>query len=77
MTREQCRAARGLLGWTLEDLAERSSVSAASITKFETGARETRAGTIKLIRLAFEEAGVEFFENGRGPGLRLVKPEGA
>ncbi len=73
VTREQCRAARGLLGWTIEELSSRSSVSATAINKFEIGAHKTRAGTIKLIRIAFEEAGVEFFENGRGPGLRLVK----
>lgn len=74
MTKEQCRAARALLGWTLDQLAERSEISKNSISRFESGVHVPRASTIKLLRLALEEAGIEFLSNGDGPGLRLRTP---
>lgn len=73
MTREQCRAARGLLNWTTSELAERAHVGRNAISGFETGRNAPRRATLKLIQDAFEAAGVEFIENGRGPGVRLVK----
>ena len=71
---EQCRAARGLLGWSQADLSRASKTATKTIADFERGAREPYARTLDDIRGAFERAGVEFIpENGGGPGLRLRK----
>jgi transcriptional regulator with XRE-family HTH domain len=74
VTPEQCRAARGLLNWTQADLSARVSISAVSIRAFEKGG-EMRESNMKLLRLTFEAAGVQFIpENGGGAGVRLAKP---
>lgn len=74
ITKEQSRAARGLLGWTQMDLSAASDVSQKSIADFETGARNLRPRTVADIRRALEDGGVDFIdENGGGPGVRLRK----
>jgi transcriptional regulator with XRE-family HTH domain len=75
MTSAQSRAARGLLNWTVRDLAERSGVHRNTVTRIETDA--TGAGhAIERIRHALEAAGVEFIpENGGGAGVRLRKAD--
>ena len=75
MTSAQLRAARGLLNWTVRDLAERSGVHRNTVTRIETDA--TGAGhAIETIRHALEAAGVEFIpENGGGAGVRLRKAD--
>lgn len=71
----QCRAARGLLDWSQQQLADRSKVGIVTIRQLEAGAHEPRRSTLQVVRLAFEAAGVEFIEeNGGGPGVRLRKP---
>ena len=72
----QVKAARALLGWTQNDLADRSGVSRPSIKRLEAGDGELggRAATGDAIRLALESAGVEFIaENGGGAGVRLKR----
>lgn len=73
VTSAQLRAARGLLNWTVRDLAEKSGVHRNTVTRIETDA--TGAGhAIEAIRRALESAGVEFIaENGGGAGVRLRK----
>lgn len=63
ITIEQCRAARGLLGWTQQDLANAAQMSKTAINNFERGNSDVRQDTLMTIRRAFEEAGVEFTEN--------------
>lgn len=68
----QCRAARGLIGWSQAQLSEASKVSTASIANFESGKRTPIANNITAIRTALEFAGVIFIpSNGNGPGVRL------
>lgn len=70
----QCRAARGLLGWTQEQLATASEVAVVSIGQFEKEKAEPRRATLAAIRAALEAAGVIFVaSNGEGPGVRLRK----
>lgn len=73
VTSAQVRAARGLLNWTVRDLAERSGVHRNTITRVET--ETTGPGhSHAAIRAALEAAGVIFIdENGAGPGVRLKK----
>ena len=74
VTAGQVRAARGLIGWSQEDLASRSKIGRATIADFESGKREPYQTTLLTIRAALESAGVIFVEeNGEGPGVRLRK----
>lgn len=74
ITIAQCRAARALLDWSREDLAEASKVSLRTIVDFERGAREPRDLTLEAIERALSGAGVQFIpENGGGAGVRLAK----
>ncbi len=72
----QIRAARALLRWSAEDLADRSSVSMRTIRRAELTDGETAmtAANQNAIRHVLESVGVEFIdENGGGAGVRLKK----
>jgi len=70
----QCRAARGLLGWTQQQLADHAGVGTVAINQLENGTSQPRRATLDVIRRAFEISGVEFIdENGGGVGVRLRK----
>ena len=74
VTPEQCRAARGLLSWSQQDLAKNARVGVVTVHQLEAGLSQPRRSTIEVIRRALEAAGVEFIdENGGGPGVRLKK----
>jgi transcriptional regulator with XRE-family HTH domain len=75
ITAHQSRGARAMLGWSREQLAERSRVSAATLADFEAEKRTPYNRTLADIRSALEAAGVEFIsEDGDGgPGVRLRK----
>ncbi len=71
---EQARAARGLLDWSRDRLAEKTGVAKRTLARFEASEGETRPSTLATIRAALEAAGVIFIEqNGEGPGVRLKK----
>jgi hypothetical protein len=77
ITPVQCRAARALLNWPRDALAEASSVALRTIVDFERGVRDTRRASKDALRRALEEAGIEFIpENGGGVGVRLAKKGG-
>ena len=74
ITAEQCRAARGLIGWTAKQLAETAKVGVMTVSRFEAGQGETYPATRTVIQNALEQAGVEFIpENGGGAGVRMKK----
>jgi transcriptional regulator with XRE-family HTH domain len=76
VTSQQCRAARGLLDWSQQDLAKQAGVGIVTVRQIEAGSTESRRATLVVVRQAFEAAGVEFIdENGGGPGVRLRKRE--
>jgi hypothetical protein len=74
LTSAQIRAARALIRWSAEDLANHCPVSVTTIRRAElmpSATALTRANDA-AIRQALEKAGVEFIdENGGGPGVRL------
>ena len=73
-TPAQCRAARGLLDWTQQELADKARVGVVTIRQLEAGAGAPRWATLDVIQRAFEAAGVEFISaDGAGPGVRLRK----
>jgi DNA-binding XRE family transcriptional regulator len=65
---KQIRAARGLLDWTQETLAERSGVARATIKNVESGNTLPRLETANALQRAIEEAGVEFLPSS---GVRM------
>lgn len=67
----QCRAARGLLRWTQEELARKSRVSVVTIRNFEAEkTANPQNSTLKLLEITFDQEGVEF-TNGGQPGVRM------
>jgi transcriptional regulator with XRE-family HTH domain len=73
----QVKAARALLGWSQEELAEAASISVPTIKRLEAGegALGGRSSTGDKIWKALQAGGVEFIdENGGGAGVRLKKP---
>jgi transcriptional regulator with XRE-family HTH domain len=78
LTAGQCRAARGLLDWNQQTLADNAGVSVVTVRQLETGGTEPRRATLAVVRRALEAAGIEFIdENGGGTGVRLRKATAA
>lgn len=68
----QCRAARALVGWSQDDLANASGVAKATIAYFETEKRQPYEKTLSDLRRVLEKNGVMFIDvDGGGPGVRL------
>ena len=67
----QIRAARALLNWTQQYLAERSAVAAQTIRLFETGAREPYLQTVEALEACLEQAGILFVETDTAAGVML------
>jgi hypothetical protein len=74
ITAAQCRAARALLDWSQQQLADAARIGVVTVRQFEAAAAQPRNATIDVVRRALEAAGVIFVdENGEGPGVRLRK----
>jgi transcriptional regulator with XRE-family HTH domain len=75
LTPAQCRAARGLVDWSQDDLAAATggAVAKRTIVRFEKGETEPHNGTLSALRAALETAGAVFIptDNNGGPGVRL------
>ena len=70
----QVRAARALLRWTAEDLANAAEVGVATIRRMEVldGVPAGNVKTLVAIQQALEDAGIEFIGSpDYGPGVRL------
>jgi predicted transcriptional regulator len=76
VTPREVRAARALLGWTRQQLADRAVVSLNSVIRFEQGAVDPRASTVNAIRRAIENAGITFLSAwGDEEGVKIRKGE--
>lgn len=51
--------ARSALRWSVRDLAQKAGVGYGTVVRFE-GGKPANQATLKVIRLAFEAAGIEF-----------------
>jgi transcriptional regulator with XRE-family HTH domain len=77
LTPAQLRAARALVKWSREDLAEESGVAAVTIKGFELLGADSKISTLNKLRRALEAAGIEFIDDGArsdaglGAGVRL------
>jgi len=74
---EQCRAARGLLNWTQDQLASLAGVSRSTIKDFECNRHALHRATEMLLIRALENGGVRLLAAGaEGPGVRLMARPG-
>lgn len=74
LTSAQIRAARALIRWSAEKLAEHSAVSVTTVRRAELMPSTTALTRVNdfAIRRALEAAGVEFIDADKsGPGVRL------
>jgi transcriptional regulator with XRE-family HTH domain len=71
MSPEQCRAARGWLDWTQQDLAGRAHVGLSTVKDFEKGQRTPVPNNLTAIRAALEGGGVKlvFGKDGTPSGI--------
>ena len=76
ITGSQMRAARGALGWSVDQLAKHTSVGSATIVRYEVeaGIPKSRKGNLEKIKQAFERHGIEFIGTpDDAPGIRIHK----
>lgn len=72
ITAAQCRAARALIEWSVDDLAKTSRIDSKTIEDFELRYHAPSDNDKRRIRVALEEGGVIFIpENGGGAGVQL------
>lgn len=78
ITGAQIRAARALLRWSAQDLADRAGLSYPTVQRAESGdgVPRMRLQNLAAIQRALECAGVAFLARGDvrdgGPGVRLL-----
>lgn len=58
------RAARALLSWSQEDLAERSGITQATVANIEVGKHRPSSTTLQRLIESFHGAGIEFLPDG-------------
>ena len=76
ITPRQIRAARALLNWSQQELADKAIVSLIALARLERGAVDPRMSTLTAVEKALIRAGVEFISAAdKGEGVRLVMPE--
>lgn len=75
ITPRQIKAARALLGWSQQELADRAVVSLNALTRLERGQVDTRVSTLRAVESALSKGGIELIAaEEKGEGVRLRKP---
>jgi DNA-binding transcriptional regulator YiaG len=72
MTPEQCRAARGWLDWSQDDLAIAGHVSLSTVRDFEKGRHVPIANNLAAMTAALEARGIVFVDSGDDGPLGLT-----
>jgi transcriptional regulator with XRE-family HTH domain len=75
VTSRQVRAARALLGWTQEVLADKALVALTALKRLESDRLSVRDATRDAVRKALEAAGIVFLSSGPPRG-RHAGPAG-
>jgi predicted transcriptional regulator len=75
ITPRQIRAARALLGWSQQRLADKAIVSINALARLEKDVVDPRVSTVLAIQKALVKAGIEFLDaDQKGEGVRLRNP---
>jgi len=73
ITSRQVRAARALLGWTQETLADKALIALTALKRLESENNSpVREDTRHQVVKALEAAGIVFLDSDRGQGILLV-----
>jgi transcriptional regulator with XRE-family HTH domain len=72
MTPKQVKAARAMLDWSQQDLAEIAGVATSTVADFERGQRTPIASNAQAMRSSLESAGIRFLPNGVEKGKRSL-----
>jgi predicted transcriptional regulator len=76
ITARQIRAARALLDWSQQQLADKAIVSLNAVARLEKGVVDSRVSTVLAIQKALAKAGIEFLTaDQKGEGVRLKSPK--
>lgn len=76
ITARQFRAARALLGWTQETLADKARISLTALKRLESeSGLEVYESTRDQVRRALEDNGILFLNSGRRVGVIIVDEE--
>lgn len=74
ITARQTRAARALLGWSQETLADKALVSLTALKRLESqNDLKVHETTSDQIRRALEDNGIVFLSSDQGEGVMLVQ----
>lgn len=73
ITARQTRAARALLGWTQETLADKARISLTALKRLESESRRgVHESTRDQVRRALEASGIVLLRSDRGIGVMLM-----
>jgi ribosome-binding protein aMBF1 (putative translation factor) len=75
MTPAQSRAARGWLGWSQRDLAQRANVALNTVNEFEAGRRHPTPNNIAALRRAIEVEGIRLLFDDAGEPAGIARRE--
>jgi ribosome-binding protein aMBF1 (putative translation factor) len=77
ITARQIRAARALLAWSQQDLADRADLSRRVVNRIEGEVADSFATSLRKIETALVEAGITLLpaNSDEGEGVRLAKPD--
>lgn len=64
LTSSQCKAARALLAWNQQELAQRAKLGTSTIADFERGKRIPTEENIEAVVTAFISSGINFVDGG-------------
>lgn len=67
----ECRAARGWLDWSQDDLADAALVSLSTVRDFERGRRTPIPNNLEAIRRALEAKGIAFRNQPNGAAIGI------
>ena len=72
ITARQSRAARALLGWTQQELADKALVSLTALKRLESEKNlRVYESTEDQVRRVFENAGITFLHSDKGEGVLI------
>jgi len=78
ITARQSRAARALLGWTQETLADKARIALTALKRLESeNGLDVYETTRDQVRRALEAAGIVFLSTDKGQGVLLVDDRGS